>query len=1025
MKSNFKAVCAAVVIAFGLLMTSCPSMAQTAPSLGEAQDVTILGGSTVTSSGPTIVNGNLALSPGSSVTGFPPGTVIDGTINIDNALANQAHDNTVTAYDTLAGEAGATSLTGENLGGLTLAPGIYNFTTSAQLTGTLKLNNVGNANAIYIFQIGTTLTTATSSAVVLLGSTTDPNIFWQVGTSATIGSATVFDGNILADASITLDPGASLLDGKLLAINGAVTIADGSAINLNGVGGPTPSNPSSGIYWNGDTDNTWSGLNWSPNAAANTGVGSAEPLATEDNVVFSVNSNTFGPQRETTDLDASEMISSLTVNDPVPVTISSATNTLTINGSGATTGITINSGAGLTTINSSLALGGSSQTITVNNAAGLVINGDVSGAIGLTKAGIETLTLTGTNTYTDGTTINAGALVVGSAAALGGTPGQNNGNVTNGNALPADASTLATTASMGGSIETINVNGAYTQNASGNLLLQVVSSPTPVPSMNSGIAGINYDTLLSTKVASLAGALYLKFNATSDPSRGQRYVVLQSSPVTGDPVVGEFNNNLTDTTGLPSSLFAITTYNDNFGNPALDNSVIITLVEPFALFQGLTPNQISVATNVDNLLTGAYANNTNNMQNTPAATDFFNNIVTGLTLASYSNFLGHALDELSPQRFEILRNVAFDNFALDMQSLDAEFARERNGQGGIDTSGFVLNDSTLGSQLSQIKGRLLAWSPAPEPGLLSDSSQAVLGGVEMSDGKDMKEMTHQETLNRWNGFIDGGVDLGDLDSNIDEAHSSYTTGRVRAGVDYRVSTEIRVGALFGYGHTDVDLDNEGSKAHVDSFTPGIYATYADKQGFYANALFTGSLNDYSTDRNIIIPGVNRTATGSTSGTQFGGDLDGGYEFHKNNWTFGPSAGLTYVNLGIDSFNESGAGAADLNINNQSTDSLRSRLGGTVSYQGKIGSIVLTPYFNAFWQHEFLDNPTLITSQFQGLPGGTFSVQTTRGDSDNALLGAGVNADVTKNVTLFVDYQAEAGGSSFFGQSASAGVKVGF
>src|SRR6202012_209974 len=115
--------------------------------------------------------------------------------------------------------------------------------------------------------------------------------------------------------------------------------------------------------------------------------------------------------------------------------------------------------------------------------------------------------------------------------------------------------------------------------------------------------------------------------------------------------------------------------------------------------------------------------------------------------------------------------------------------------------------------------------------------------------------------NKWNGFVDGGVDLGDLDHNTDASHSNYTTGRVRGGVDYLVARNFRVGAFFGYGHTDIDLDEEGSKAHVDSYTPGIFATYADKKGFYANGVVTYTHNDYGTDRNIIIPGVDRTATG--------------------------------------------------------------------------------------------------------------------------------------------------------------------
>jgi outer membrane autotransporter protein len=101
------------------------------------------------------------------------------------------------------------------------------------------------------------------------------------------------------------------------------------------------------------------------------------------------------------------------------------------------------------------------------------------------------------------------------------------------------------------------------------------------------------------------------------------------------------------------------------------------------------------------------------------------------------------------------------------------------------------------------------------------------------------------------------------------------------------------------------------------------------------------------------------------------------------------------------------------------------LGGTASYRAEVGSVVLRPYVSAFWQHEFLDNGANITSNFQGLPGSSFTTKTSAGDSDNALLGVGLNAELNKTVTLFVDYGAEAGGSTFFGQSASGGVKIGF
>jgi subtilase-type serine protease len=137
--------------------------------------------------------------------------------------------------------------------------------------------------------------------------------------------------------------------------------------------------------------------------------------------------------------------------------------------------------------------------------------------------------------------------------------------------------------------------------------------------------------------------------------------------------------------------------------------------------------------------------------------------------------------------------------------------------------------------------------------------------------------------------------------------------------------------------------------------------------------------------------------------------------------------VTYVNLAIDRFSETGAGVAGLNIDNQSADSLRTRVGGTARYAGKVGSIVVTPHLSAFWQHEFLNETANITSQFEGLPAGTgtFTVVTPRGDGDTALLDFGVDVDIIDNVTLFLDYDAEAGGSSFFGQSATGGVKLAF
>ena len=134
--------------------------------LGTAANFAVLAGSTVTNTGPTVLTGGLGVSPGTAVTGFPPGAVTGGTIHAADAVAAQAQTDLTTAYTTAAGLTPTADLTGQDLGGLTLTPGVYHFASSAQLTGTLTLDSLGDPNAEFVFQIGSTLTTASNSHVV-------------------------------------------------------------------------------------------------------------------------------------------------------------------------------------------------------------------------------------------------------------------------------------------------------------------------------------------------------------------------------------------------------------------------------------------------------------------------------------------------------------------------------------------------------------------------------------------------------------------------------------------------------------------------------------------------------------------------------------------------------------------------------------------------------------------------------------------------------------------------------------------
>ena len=207
-----------------LAITPAALLAQTAPPLGTAQNFAVLASSTVTNTGPSVLTGDLGVSPGTSDTGFPPGIIRDGVIDAGNADALQAQSDTATAYGNLAGQAcTATYGVPTDLGGLTLVPGVYCFASSVQLTGTLTLDAGGNPNAVFIFKTGSTLTTASNSSVQLLNGAQECKVFWQIGSSATLGTSTNFVGTIIALASITINTN-STLAGRALAMNGAVTL---------------------------------------------------------------------------------------------------------------------------------------------------------------------------------------------------------------------------------------------------------------------------------------------------------------------------------------------------------------------------------------------------------------------------------------------------------------------------------------------------------------------------------------------------------------------------------------------------------------------------------------------------------------------------------------------------------------------------------------------------------------------------------------------------------------------------------
>lgn len=192
-------------------------------SLRTAKSFAVLAGTNVGSSGVSLVNGNVGVSPGTTVSGFPPGVITNGGIHANDAPAIQAQLDLTSAYNAAVALTPTTVLTGQNLGGMVLTAGVYFFSGSAQLTGVVTLNGQFNPSSVWVFQIGSTLTTAALSGVLLINSASSCNVFWQVGSSASIGASTTFVGNILALTSVTAQLGAGFTGG-VFARNGAVTL---------------------------------------------------------------------------------------------------------------------------------------------------------------------------------------------------------------------------------------------------------------------------------------------------------------------------------------------------------------------------------------------------------------------------------------------------------------------------------------------------------------------------------------------------------------------------------------------------------------------------------------------------------------------------------------------------------------------------------------------------------------------------------------------------------------------------------
>jgi uncharacterized protein YhjY with autotransporter beta-barrel domain len=663
------------------------------------------------------------------------------------------------------------------------------------------------------------------------------------------------------------------------------------------------------------------------------------------------------------------------------------------NGAAAGSSIFVMTGAGI------IIAPGTNNTLTVNGTIGDDSASTLSSGHGYTPGtatgvGIQfgsntsisgTVVLNGANTFSGGGTItNATVVLAGNATALG------TGPITN------QTGVLQTTIGN----HTIVLNG-YTQNAQGALGLYVRGSG------GTATADLLHVTNTSSNQATLGGSLVINFSgftATASPgvARTLDFTVVQ----TNSGYTGTFS--ALDSLGLSNATASLQYTANNV------NILLALPASPFAIAGlGLSSNERGVLSAINTgILSGS-------------SSPGLSTLASGIASLPTTEVAG-ALDQLTALKVaNFYSTTAFNNASFDVQDMDDYLASQRGGahgefmggKGQLDASGLVVNDPNVDPGLQMIHSRMLAWNDPV--GVLTDVPGGLLGGIDMKQMKPAAQAQVDETP--WNVFVRGNVVLAQGFSQADVPHFDSNSESVLIGADYRVTQHFLAGLTASYAHSDATLDNFGSSATVDSYSPGVYASYADG-GWYANSIGRYSYNTYTDDRRIAF--LNQTANGASTGNEGLVDLDGGYDFHSGAWTFGPVAGLQYTHLTVNGYTEQNS-AASLAVNEDQSDSLRSRLGGTVRFDCRECGVTFSPHLTATWQHEFMDESRGITSQFTQFSGGSFNVRTEGASQDSALIDVGLDAKVNESITVFGDYMVQAGQDNYFGQSLQAGVRVSF
>jgi autotransporter-associated beta strand protein len=837
------------------------------------------------------------------------------------------------------------------------------------------------------------------------------------GSTAQVGAPnaaadSLFIGDSLAGSPAVAGSTVQLLPGGDLTVTNPVIIGTGGTLRFSGgsnSGGTLFANAiqdNGNILFDGSLDHS---LTASVTGAGNLVMAGTGTLVLGGNITYSGTTTiSFGTVQAGSATGFSPN-SAFTVNSILD--LNGFNNTI---GSLSGNGIVLNNGDGIAT----LTVGNDNSNTTFG---GALKNG--SSVLQLTKSGTGTLILTGTNTYTGGTTISAGTLQIGN----GGTTGSIAGNVLDNGTLAFNRSDSVTFAGV------ISGSGNVVKLGTGTLTLPGTNTYTGTTTVNSGSLIVDGSIASAQTVVNPDG--FLGGHGTIAGNLVNNGIIGQNNSPETLTIANNFTQNPGGTlrigvAGIAPGQHDLLAVN---GHAAVAGTLQFISLGGFALQPG---DQITFLT-AKNGISGSFNNTQNGLVSTGTivqaqVTSLPDSVVLEGVQGSFANTPGVAItpnensvakaldsavgDPRAAALFAFLNSQPLANLPNDLALIAPTQITSINATA---VSVAKVQIANVAMRLANVHAGSTGFSSA---GLSINGGAASFGegfaGVSGPEGKGGATVFAPTPDNRWGVFLTGLGEFSNVDSTPNALGYDVNTGGFTMGVDYRLTPNFALGLTAGYAHTSVGLDG-GGNIDVNGGKLGAYATLFGN-GLYLDTAVTGGPSGYHTRRTAL----QGTASGSTGGADFNVLVATGYDWKHGNLSIGPTATFQYSYVGLRTFTETGS-LAPLTFPNQNTQSELTAFGGKATYEWKIGQITVLPQISAAWQHEYGATAYSVIASFANGAGNSFSVEGPPIGRDSILVGAGASVILSDRVSTYLYYDGEFARTNYLSNNVSGGVRLSF